>query len=135
MSRQHKYRAWDKKLKKYHYFEGIFNEQPWTEKSTFAQYESCPELHEVEIEEWAGHLAKNGKEIYEGDIIQSGQKELGENVYQYEVVFASGSFVGSDNRIKHENPWRWVEWPFEYFEDCEIIGNIHLNPELIEAKS
>ena len=111
--RENKFRAWDKKLKKYHYFEGIFNEQPWTETSTFAQYESCPKLHEVEIEEWTGLFDKNGKDIYEGDVVRMS------NVVG-EVSFEKGCFDVLE---------KWIGC---FKDDIEIIGNIHENLELMK---
>lgn len=76
-----------------------------------------------ELMQYTGLKDKNGVEIYEGDICnQLLLRKFGEEEnprYVGEVTFqpSSGYRVGSEGI-----------WP----NDCEIIGNIYENPELIE---
>lgn len=89
------------------------------------------------IRDWEGYLLqytglkdKNGKEIYEGDIVKLWFDE-GEEVFwnSFLVKFFEGCFIceflGGDTE----------EYPiFEYWndtQDLEIIGNIYENPELL----
>lgn len=59
----------------------------------------------------------NGKLIYEGDIISRG-KDRG--VIKYD-----------DETASYYIRWEDAE---TYIEDCEVIGNIYTNPELLEVK-
>jgi len=79
-------------------------------------------LNNLEIMQYTGLKDKNGKEIYEGDIIQVLDKE------DYPEPLILIGKVDSD---------KWGTWVFGYgylqdFEGMyEVIGNIHENPELL----
>lgn len=87
---------------------------------------------------------KNGKLIYEGDILNLyvSTKKL----YRYQVKFEIGSFmlVSKDEIFDFRNKWNDNVYPLSqlYFEyqneensiwECEVIGNIYKNPELLEV--
>jgi len=81
------------------------------------------------VSEYTGLKDKNGKEIYEGDIFASGV--IGSICQDrsdcplYRVVFKEGSFLGQS--IPYEEEYSIYIRP----EDCEVIGSIHENPELL----
>ena len=68
---------------------------------------------------------KNGKEIYEGDILKRPDSET-----NYIAVFNGGCFCIQDSENKHHN--LTLLDGISIF--LEITGNIYENPELLEAK-
>jgi uncharacterized phage protein (TIGR01671 family) len=123
--RELKFRAFDAagtiKGQKWYYFDGIFNEQPWVETSTFPQYESYPEKVSVVVMQYTGLHDKNGKKIYEGDIVEHQMPFCGTDVK--EVIFADGRFSldGYEQyNAQLTNPLCTIK----------VIGNIYENPEL-----
>lgn len=78
----------------------------------------CPQVDSKTVGQFIDLKDKNGKKIYEGDILKDRNGRIGE------VISAYGSY--------------WF-YPFEMVlvSDmnvlCEIIGNIHDNPELLES--
>ena len=76
----------------------------------------------VAILQWTGLKDKNGKEIYEGDVVFS---ESNQYYKQDEIVwdcFAMGWDIGKKDSWKLRSPMS---------SKTEIIGNIYENPELI----
>lgn len=100
-----------------------------------------PQYHEINF--CSGLKDKNGKLIYEGDILDLyvSTKKL----YRYQVKFEIGSFmlVSQDEIFDFKNVWNDYVYPlsqlyYEYqneenwIEQCEVVGNIYENPELLK---
>lgn len=84
----------------------------------------------IELMQYTGLKDKNGKEIYEGDIIQ-------DEVCIYEVYFQDGSFRAEVIKVLVNNvgTQKGLNYTLEFvLEDKkgEVIGNIYDNPELSE---
>ena len=74
------------------------------------------------VEQFTGLKDKNGREIYESDILID---DTGEPIEYWVVKFADGGFVGECAGV--------AESLFE-LTNLEVVGNIHKNPELVEEK-
>jgi uncharacterized phage protein (TIGR01671 family) len=133
MNRVIKFRAWDDKTKRF--ISDIDNTYIRDDGSIKRERDGYGgiwlETIDVIIEQFTGLLDKNGKEIYEGDIISipDDWEESGFNAGEnYQVIFAFGGF-----RLK---PKYQKKAKGSYLEDdkIKVIGNIHENPELLEGK-
>ncbi|MEN2312517.1 YopX family protein [Lacticaseibacillus paracasei] len=86
---------------------------------------------QFEIMQYAGLHDKNGREIYEGDIIVTHPKS------RYEAP-KSGVVQYRESRpmfgYKTEDGEEYNIWSSNAYRTYEVIGNIFENPELLEGK-
>lgn len=91
------------------------------------------DLQEAKIMQSTGLTDKNGKKIYEGDILQNTWKNFGleeDNTdVLYEVVFEKGGFQVKGHRAIEGETRRITE--INLYDTFEIIGDIYSNPGLI----
>ena len=118
--RKIKFRAWDKVTPKMCKVRELLLSSErafisWYKDQTNQGSYTIP-LDDIILLQYTGLKDKNGKEIYEGDIVRA-------------------RYVGLDQTYKNvaitidpRNPTRG------YWEDCEVIGNVWENPELLEDK-
>lgn len=76
---------------------------------------------EIKLMQSTGLKDKNGKEIFEGDIVNYGEE------FNDVVVFEKGTFCLKDN----SGHLTWLGQEFEEIE-LEVIGNIYEHPELLK---
>lgn len=119
--RQIKFRAWDK--------DGKLLSNAITFSTTPQGY-IWPEVPHVGMEayeQFTGLLDKNGKEIYEGDVLEDGKKQKG-------VVFWHNASFRIEWQMRSYDGSRPTE---AMVDDCfgygPVIGNIHENPDLIDS--
>ncbi len=81
------------------------------------------------VGQYTGLTDKNGKRIFEGDIVRFAERRIGgEDVSVVEqVAFDEGGFC--THRYFLNN---WIRIGNTKLEGIEVIGNIHDNPELLE---
>ena len=134
--REIKFRAWDKLNKEMFNVESI----NFQERQVYRDTVSYREFNDVELMQYTGLKDKNGKEIYEGDIVKfkdcsiDGTKEF----YNIGVIEREGkrdelviSQLIFEKSYFTEN---YMDFINETFELSEIIGNIYENPELLKEK-
>ena len=126
-----RYRAWIKSLKWMCDVTNISFDSKFVDICQQGDTERCTEMSvefdETKLMQSTGLKDKNGKEIFEGDIVDyKGRKAL---------VSWHGSYASFIYRFVDELQKRNAEWNPLYlaYMRCEIIGNIYENPELWEV--
>ena len=134
-----RFRAWDKIHKTMYEADDImyidFEEKEICVKTLFFEKTSRYDFDDVVLMQSTGLRDKNGKEIFEGDVVTDGHTTG--DVKNHPTL---GFYMVDDNGVE-----RWFSngATIEDFEEdvetaariLEIIGNIYTNPELAEVSS
>ena len=121
-----KYRVWDKKLRTMldvsliDFKKGVLVGEHWEFGET-----NFMSFDEIVIMQTTGLLDKNGKEIFEGDIL--GTKG---GLLNGVVEYRSDLGMWTNSLIRYNN----FERLCTVANSREIIGNVHENPEFLEVK-
>lgn len=117
--RELKFRAWGNEHNRYCDLVTLIEDSKWVGwiKSSGVYLTTT----DIVLEQYTGLKDKNGKEIYEGDILLD---DTGEPLEYWRVRYIWGKFVGECNLVSEDI--------FE-LRGLEVIGNIHENPELLEG--
>ncbi|SDM17947.1 YopX family protein [Bacillus sp. OK048] len=153
--REIKFRAWEKNLKEIIPVHNIDFEKKMINTESAWRF-----FNEIDLMQYTGLKDKNGKEIYEGDIVKVNTNQYG--VFKVEVRFYQGEFGYMNMDCKQITPPdKWdKEYPitssgwfmggfsplsgngyakhkpcnaFGELSDIEILGSIFQNPELLEV--
>jgi uncharacterized phage protein (TIGR01671 family) len=128
MSREIKFRAWDKRLE-WMFPVVSFNDEQVFEKDEWHERKDCA------LMQYIGLTDKNGVEIYEGDIVKAfldcfAEVKFGEYSVEggdyysnqttagFYIDYKTGRMKGDTSRIDND--------------ECEVIGNTYENPELLK---
>ncbi len=128
--REIKFRAWDKENKEMLEvqeldYEDSYNGQPMVRTTMYNDYFDTEDMI---LMQYTGLKDKNGKEIYEGDIVELKAENgccnmLGKIIYDnYDLAFELIDEEGNQEAL----------WYAE--QELEVIGNIYDNPELLKGE-
>lgn len=119
-------RFWDGKQKRFGYVHigpyGI----SWPHKSwlKFLPQESGVNIEDVEaVCEWTGLKDRNGRKIFEGDLVKDNGPDR-----VYRVEYQAPEFVCEDDSDCQCISLRG------FHDELEVLGNIHENPELLQRE-
>jgi hypothetical protein len=110
MTREVKFRGWDRDYKSMTY------------QSPTVSAAKILDRYDI-VMQFTGLHDKNGKEIYEGDILQC----------EY-WLYGTGEVMRLCGEVIYDAPWWLVNWDYKWhdYESIEVIGNIRENPELLK---
>ena len=119
-----KFRAWDNWRKRMSVVDRIYIDTEGVRLyDDFGEY--WRDFRDVKLMQSTGLKDKNGKEIFEGDIVKMSKDVYSEPTY-YEVVRHRGGAYRLDS--KQHGCELWLR-----HTDCEVVGNVYENRELLEA--
>jgi uncharacterized phage protein (TIGR01671 family) len=133
MSREIKFRAWDIELGFMvdpDYYFVMFDGSIWFNNCADGEDDLTEQTFKLKIMQYTGLKDKNGKEIYEGDILNN--IEAVDIAWRQVVEFETGAFWRKDISKGDDSQWEFDGWE-TVGEDWEVIGNIYENPELLEG--
>lgn len=122
--RELKFRAWDKKRKR------MFAVTTINASGAVSVFIDDAGLYllpaeQIELMQYTGLKDKNGKEIYEGDIVRVGGK------WRFAVAYTRAFCAFELQNLDREE---CMDLRHEHMKRYEVIGNIHENPELLEER-
>jgi len=124
MQREIKFRAWDKENKEFVPTDILINANgEITRVDTGREWTDVDHLDIFELMQYTGLKDKNGKEIYEKDLVKDGNGKIA--VIEWHDLRASWIFCDEEfNELLFEKTLLLLE----------VVGNIYEHPELLETR-
>ena len=167
MNRPIKFRVWDTQTKRYLYqaeyiatqYGYLMHDHPYKlclnypdTHIDFTPEEAYVDYHRQRLvmEQFTGLLDKDGKEIYEGDIIRFSIHGVPHGRYREDNIvepvwysdeqaaFVFGKYVVPEETNQYGHKVGGYTWWYSMSDDVdketlEVMGNVHQNPELVKA--
>lgn len=126
-SREIRFRAWDKQSKR------------MEDVDTLNLYMGCANesdmgslwFDDIVLMQYTGLIDKNGKEIFEGDIVRVYDEN---RLVEFKHAFWTNLDIGGFGTMITQDEGNKYFKPLYRYGDAEVIGNIWENPELLEDK-
>jgi len=126
MNRDIKFRAWEPLNEKMIYFDGFipfqigdrFIEGSLNSQNQEKKYLTTMNFDAIEVMEFSGLRDKNGKEMYEGDILHIEGRDIPQLLYFEDSAFQTDEFLLFDVKL---------------LRTIKVVGNIYENSELLEG--
>ena len=130
MQRELKFRAWDKLAERFIKCDEVYQTRYILSlKGEFHNLQNGSGGNEYVVQQWTGTKDKNGKDIYEGDILAA-DHDGGEGEANIGVVFhAAGTFMIDGNGPFYDHVYGISP---DVLDSHSVIGNKFENPELLE---
>lgn len=131
MNRINKYRAWNKEKKIMCYDNEDFSACYWdgaysSEVGIINEYLNLPEhLQDYEYMQHIGVDDKNGKEIYEGDIVRV--------IEDFEEIYVVEWDEDIARYVLTQNGATMCDFGDIYGDDMEVVGNVYENADLLKG--
>lgn len=129
MKTEIKFRIWCPKHRTFAYMDNILDTIVTIngQRRNIGYYEEYDLGENLIIQQFTGLSDKNGKEIYEGDVIKTYRE------YVLVVVFENGAFILTNKQKTYSTLLGWQsdyesnEMDWVDLDDIEVIGNIYEN--------
>lgn len=120
--KEFKFRAWDKKGKNMFTINNleIYDE---LDRDGFYDIDSVINNESWEVMQWTGLKDKNDKDIYEGDILKTKRQIKKFHIVEWTNPIMYGDEYGDTAGL---------DMGCSVYPECEVIGNIYENPEMIK---
>lgn len=130
--REIKFRCWDKENKEMLDVEYLHWDDCTREFSIrTTMYTDYFDIEDMILMQYVGLKDENGKEVYEGDILEKIYTDYNDKEFLREKYLVQNNICGWELRnLKKPKSHR----SFQLLKGCKIIGNIYENPELLEDK-
>ena len=126
--REIKFRAWDKENKAFMPSEGYAICDGDVMGLRYGNEMEDVLTDQIELMQYTGLKNMNGVDIYERDIVKSNYKYAQPKISQIIMEDGNSYIAGEDLATGNEM------LVSDHVDEIEVIGNIHANPELLEAE-
>ena len=121
-----KFRAWNKLASRMYIVNGLHFDRGMVQYANNDNAIRFIKLENIILMQSTGLKDKNGKEIFEGDIVKMAKDVYSDLTYYKIVRHRGGAYRLESNQHGCE---LWLR-----HTNCEVIGNIYENPKLLEVQ-